>query len=161
MADPAWAFTNHNEIAIRYAWHGRQQKFGRGSPKLIARIRMREIERLFVDRCGGALPDDDAGLDDLELAAHHVAHLDGNAEQHILAWASVWAPWLWRREAIDPAQFAARIAANPRRFKADTLAWRLRLTSADHDYRSGGLQRPDASGPPSKGEADLRDEASP
>ena len=131
MADTAWAFTNHNEIAVRYAWHSRQRKFDRGSPKLIARIRMREIERLIADRYNGALPDDDAGLDDLELVAHHIAHLAGDAEKHILAWASMWAPWLWHRADIDPAQFAQRIAANPRRFKAGTLALRLRLMADD------------------------------
>lgn len=123
--------TNHTEIDVRYAWLRREQKLDRGSPRLIARVRMREIERVFVHRYGGALPNDDAGLDDLELAAHHIALLDGNAEQHILAWASVWAPWLSRRKNIDAKQFATRIAANPRRFKADTLAWRLRLTMAD------------------------------
>lgn len=117
-----------HEIAVRYAWNSRQQKFGRGSPKLIARVRLREIERLFAARWGGQLPDDDAGLDDLELAAHHIAHLDGDAVDHILRWAWEWAPWLWSRSDIDPVAFASRIAANPRRYKADTLAWRLRLT---------------------------------
>ncbi|BEV45975.1 hypothetical protein [Afipia carboxidovorans] len=117
-----------HEIAVRYAWNSRQQKFGRGSPKLIARVRLREIERLFAHRWGGQLPDDDAGLDDLELAAHHIAHLDGDAVDHILRWAWEWAPWLWSRSGIDPVAFASRIAANPRRYKADTLAWRLRLT---------------------------------
>lgn len=122
------AAAKHHEIAVRYAWNSRQQKFGRGSPKLISRLRLRQIERLFAHRWGGQLPDDDAGLDDLELAAHHIAHLDGDAVDHILRWAWEWAPWLWHRDGIDPVAFASRIAANPRRYKADTLAWRLRLT---------------------------------
>ena len=123
--------TNHREIAVRYAWNARQQKFRRGSPRLIARVRMREIERLFAYRYGDRLPDDDAGLDDLELAAHHITHLDGNAEEHILRWAWEWAPWLWYRDDIKPEEFAHRIAQNPRRYKADTLAWRLRLTKEE------------------------------
>jgi hypothetical protein len=123
--------TNHTEIDVRYAWLRRERKLDRGSPRLIALVRLREIERLFFHRYGGPLPDDDAGLDDLEIAAHHIAHLGGNAERHILAWASIWAPWLGHRDEITPVEYARRIAANPCRWKADTLAWRLRLTSVD------------------------------
>lgn len=125
--------TNHREIEVRYAWNARQQRFDRGSPKLTTRLRMRDIERLFTHRYGTELPDDDAGLEDLELAAHHIAHLDGNAERHILDWAWMWAPWLWYRDDINPEEFAHRIATSPRRYKADTLAVKLRLTKDERD----------------------------
>lgn len=122
---------NHTEIEVRYAWLRREQKLRRGSPKLIACVRLRDLEALYFDRYGGSLPDDEAGLDDVEIAANHIAHLAGNAEQRILAWARNWAPWLWRHEDVEPVQFAKRIATNPRRFKAATLASRLRLTEEE------------------------------
>lgn len=118
----------HNEIAVRYAWMTREQLHRRGSKKLIARLRMREIERLFVHRYGDRLPNDDAGMEDLLLAANQIAQMDGNAEDHILRWALDWAPWVYDRKDIAPVLFARGIAANPRRYKADTLASLLNLT---------------------------------
>lgn len=118
----------HNEIAVRYAWMTREQRHRRGSKKLIARLRMREMERLFSHRYGDRLPSDDAGMEDLVLAANQIAQMDGNAEDHILRWALEWAPWLYDRKDIAPVLFARRIAQNPRRYKADTLAALLNLT---------------------------------
>lgn len=122
----------HAEVARRYAWHARRMAERRGEPdraRLIANIRLRELERLYERRYRGrALPDDDDGRDSLELVAHHIAHLRGEVEHHIVAWASLWCPWLPQAEA---SALAARVAANPRRFKASTLAWRLRLTEVE------------------------------
>lgn len=118
----------HHEIAVRYAWMRREQKHRRGSKKLIARLRMREIERLFAHRYGERLPDDDSGMEDLVLAANQIAQMDGNAEDHILRWAWEWAYWLFDKKDVDPVLFARRIANNPRRYKADTLARLLNLT---------------------------------
>jgi hypothetical protein len=109
----------------------REQKHRRGSKKLIARLRMREIERLFAHRYGDRLPDDDAGMEDLVLAANQIAQMDGNAEDHILRWAWDWAYWLFDKKDVNPVCFARRIAQNPRRYKADTLARLLNLTMAD------------------------------
>jgi hypothetical protein len=121
----------HKEIAVRYAWMSRDQKHSRGSKKLIARLRLREIERLFAHRYGGRLPDDDAGMEDLVLAANQISQMDGNAEDHILRWAWEWAYWLFDRKDVDPVVFARRVSQNPRRYKADTLARLLNLTMAD------------------------------
>lgn len=118
----------HREIAVRYAWMSREQKHRRGSKKLIARLRMREIERLFAYRYGDQLPDDDAGMEDLTLAANQIAQMEGNAEDHILRWAWEWAYWLFDKKDVNPVLFAKRIASSPRRYKADTLARILNLT---------------------------------
>jgi hypothetical protein len=61
------------EIAIRY----RQGKKPR--PFSMAALRCAELNRLWADRYGAALPDDDAGRDDARITAHH---LYNNAMHH-------------------------------------------------------------------------------
>ena len=120
----------HIEISRRYAWHARQRRDGLKLTRdqLIPRIRLRELERIFQRRYGRFLPDDDAGRDDLVLAAHHVAHLGGDVLGHVIAWARAWAPWMSQGEA---RQIADRVAAAPQKFTADVLGWRLRLSMVE------------------------------
>jgi hypothetical protein len=121
---------NHTEIDVRYAWLTRQgrdcRKYPRGSPPLICRVRLRELEAIFAARYGAFLPYDDAGIDDLYIAARHIAHLGAGAYAHIIAWAREWMPQMPTAEA---EALAKRALADPRRpWKAGTLGWRLRLT---------------------------------
>jgi hypothetical protein len=122
----------HTEIARRYAWQARQRrKRHEDKPdpaRLMTLIRMRELERIFARRYGRLLPDDDAGRDDLIVAAHHIAFLGGDVIEHIVDWARAWAPWMPSAEA---ERLAERVAAKPRKWTADTLAWRLRLSMAE------------------------------
>ena len=48
--------------------------------------------------------------------------------QHIVAWAHAWAPWLPQAEA---ERIAEQVAAAPRKWSADALAWRLNLSMVD------------------------------
>ncbi len=73
------------------------------------------------------MPDDD-GRDSLRIVADHIAHLGGEVEAHIIAWAAHWCPWMPQQEA---EALAARIAAHPLKYKASTLGWRLRLTEIE------------------------------
>jgi hypothetical protein len=114
----------HAEVARRYAWQAKQ-KSREKRPRLLTLVRLRELERLYEDRWGRHLPDDDAGRDDLVLAAHHVARLGGEVSKHIVAWARLWAPWMQPKQA---AALAAKVKASPRKFRAETLGRRLRLT---------------------------------
>lgn len=120
----------HAEIARRYAWQAQQKRRGENTdrPRLITLIRLRELERLFQYRYGRMLPNDDAGIDDLTVAAHHVAHLGGDIVGHIVAWARVWAPWL---PADESRALAHQVAADPRKFTAGALAWRVGLSGAE------------------------------
>jgi len=123
----------HIEVAHHYAWRARQaRKRGQRAPadrvRLISLIRVRELERLSVSRWGRFLPDDDAGRDDFLIVAHHIAHLGGEVEAHITAWASRWCPWMTAEEA---AAAAAQATAKPIKWRADTLGWRLGLTDAE------------------------------
>lgn len=117
----------HQEIAIRYAWDARVKK-RRRRPGVLMKVRLRELERLFAHRWGNTLPDDDAGRDDLLVAAHHIAQAYGNPTEHIPAWVREWAPWLSDSAC---AALVAKVEANPLKWTADKLAWRVRLTDAE------------------------------
>jgi len=58
----------HTDIAHQYAWQAEQRR-KRDQRRPITAIRLRELERLFRHRYGMTLPDDDAGRDDLTVAA--------------------------------------------------------------------------------------------
>jgi hypothetical protein len=119
----------HAEVARRYAWHVRKnRKHPRGSPRLIALVRLSDLEQLYSRRYGAILPYDDAGIDDLTIAAHHIAHLGGDAFNHIVAWARIWMPQMPRYQA---QALAEEVIAEPRKFKAGTLGWRLGLTEKE------------------------------
>lgn len=65
---------------------------------------------------------------DMIVAAHHFAFLRGDVIKHILGWARAWAPWTPSAEA---ERLAERVTAEPRKWTADALAWRLRLSMAE------------------------------
>jgi hypothetical protein len=115
------------EIAERYA--AQAKRWHKANPlRLMTIVRLYDLERLILDSYGVYLPDDDAGWDDFKIVAHHLAHLDAVVAERIariVDWAAIWAPTFPTGKVIEHAK---RIAANPQRWKADTLAWRLWLT---------------------------------
>jgi hypothetical protein len=129
----------HREVARRYTWH--TYKRGKtlpsrigpdrtGSSKLMTRVRLRELERLFSSRYGKFLPDSDDGRNALEIAAHHIAHMGPDAERHIRDWARVWAPWM---PAKRLAQLTRSVLLRPAKFKADTVGSRLQVTPEERE----------------------------
>ena len=120
----------HAEIAERYdrryAWDVEQRRKPLDDgPRRILPIRLRQMERLFAKRWSAELPNNRDGWHALVDTAHTIAGLGGEVEAHIVAWAAVWASWVSTARA---EQLAAHIAANPIKFTADTLGWRLKLT---------------------------------
>ena len=92
-------------------------------------IRLREIERLISARYRPVLPPKEpVALNAAMASAHHIALLGGDVERHILDWLRLWAPWMAPEAA---SRIAARAIAQPVKFSADMLAWRLRLTLAE------------------------------
>lgn len=90
-------------------------------------LRLNDLAKLFRGRYGHVLPDDDAGRDDMIVAINHLACLP-HPQKPIDCWLEIWAPWLTvseRKEIVGAALLS------PMRWKADALAWRLRLTAAD------------------------------
>jgi hypothetical protein len=121
-----------HEVVVRYAWDARQQRAKQhptGSPPLIRNKRMRELEGLYEHRYGEHLPYDDAGIEDLTIMAHHIAHGPGGFA-HICAWARIWIPDMPEAEA---EALAKRVVAAPRKFKAARLGWKLRLTNDERE----------------------------
>lgn len=86
-------------------------------------LRLADLSILFRSRYGSELPDDDAGRDDIKLAVDHLAALPHPARA-ITAWLETWAPWL---RLSEHRQIISDGIANQRNWKADALAWRLRL----------------------------------
>lgn len=103
------------------------RRASRRSPMQLVALRMRDLARLFRSRWGITLPNDDAGRDDLKIALNHLACL-AHPRGHIAHWIEIWAPWL---TAAEQREIVPPILANPQRWKADALAWRLRLTKEE------------------------------
>lgn len=102
----------------------KRSKNSRRSPMQLLTLRMNDLAILFRSRYGTTLPDDDAGRDDLSIAINHLACLP-HPRRPIERWIEIWTPWLTAAEQIE---IVPPILANPDRWKADALAWRLRLT---------------------------------
>lgn len=120
----------HGEIVRRYAWtqKPRNAPLRRGSPSLLALLRLSGLERLWTVRYGGVLPNDDAGADDLWIAAQLIRQRRGDIVAKVVAWARVWAPWCSAEEA---AALAAHVVKRPYNFTADVLAEKIGLTYAE------------------------------
>jgi hypothetical protein len=138
----------HAEIARRY-----KSKQADKPPISIAALRIAELRRLFLDRYGRTLPDDDAGRDDVMVMAHHLARRHTDPER-IHNWIELNAPWM---AADESGEIVRQVVARPFKWRADKLAARLRLTEADRrrlrirtigavDMTKQERQRPDSSG---------------
>lgn len=121
MADVIKA--KHAEIERRY----KRRRGKRPRPSLSA-LRIHDLNKLFAARYGHALPDDDAGKDDAQVMAHHLAALSGDPRKRINGWLRLWCPWM---SLADAEAVLAEAILRPQRWRADKLAWRLRLTEAD------------------------------
>ncbi len=73
------------------------------------------------------MPDDDAGRDDIELVLHHIAALP-QAARKARGWLELWAPWL---TLAEQRSMIVNGIESARAWRADQLAWRLRLTKEE------------------------------
>jgi hypothetical protein len=106
-------------------WYSKRQKSGRKrSPMQMVALRVSDFSTLFRSRYGIVLPNDDSGRDDIRLVVDHLASLPHPAKA-ITCWLETWAPWL---TLAEHRQVISDGIANQRHWKADALAWRLRLT---------------------------------
>jgi hypothetical protein len=123
---PAVVAARRRDIARRYrrARQGKAQQ-----PRTFAAVRISELNRLYVHRYGGVLPDDNNGALCAKIALHHMAHLR-EAGRRMASWLAAFAPWfdLGDREIlIDEA------LEHSLRWRADRLAWKLRVTAAERE----------------------------
>jgi hypothetical protein len=112
---------------VRAAERAEIRRRYRRPPVGIAALRVAELDREFTDRYGGEiLPDDDGGRDDVKIMLDHLARRTGDVEQRMALWLDSRAPWCSGEER---ASLIARIIAKPLRYRADTLASRIGLTT--------------------------------
>ena len=109
---------------VRYFSTRQKGKRKRSTPMQIVALRIADLSTLFRSRYGAVLPEDDAGRDDIRLAVDHLAAL-AHPARAITRWLESWAPWMTLGEQ---RQVIADGIAQQRNWKADALAWRLRLT---------------------------------
>jgi hypothetical protein len=114
---------DHRIIAHKYRVAG-DRRSRRADPKTY--IRIRELERLFFDRYGAMLPNDDAGLDDIFVMANHLAQL-AEPDQRITAWLRRWAPWYGEDSTVA---LIRSVTPTPIKWRADVLARQLGLDYA-------------------------------
>lgn len=104
-----------------------KHKASRRTPMQLVALRLHDLAKIFRHRYGITLPDDDAGREDLEIAVNHLANL-ARPRRHIANWIDLWAPWL---TAAEQKEIVGAALANPQHYKADGLAWRLRLKAEE------------------------------
>lgn len=116
---------SNKRLSPKLKIYSTRQKHGRSrrSPMQLVAFRLNDLAKLFRSRWGTTLPNDDAGREDLEIALNHLACL-AHPRPHIARWIEIWTPWL---TAAEQREIVPPILANPMRYKADALAWRLRL----------------------------------
>jgi hypothetical protein len=110
------------QVALNYAEPKRRR------PRPFAAHRLRDLSAIIEHRFGGALPDDVVGFGYLQLIAHHAANLIGDQAANIRKRVLRWAPWVTETRL---AALTVEAIGHPRKWKADTLAWRLGLKAAE------------------------------
>jgi hypothetical protein len=106
-----------------------RRRYARGRPKFsLTGRRVDDLEEVYRAYFGKPLPADDNGRELTIIMAHHLAGLGGDPRPRIAEWFQLWAPWL---SIADAREITGEALLKPRRWKADTLAWRLKLKDAD------------------------------
>jgi hypothetical protein len=98
----------------------------------IRRVRLGNVRTLLRQRCGYALPDDDAGREYLDELLKIVS-LGPDAEQQMLNTIEVWAPFVSRRKAPALVARINRIPSSLRWPKPKLLGASLRLINAERE----------------------------
>jgi hypothetical protein len=129
---PEWLASHERVLALLNEWARNQRRnYWRLTKMPMDRLRLAELERLYAFRWGAVLPDDDAGVDDLEVALHHLANGGGkNVIERMTGWCARWAPWLPEAKALELCE---RIAADPEKYSADEIGERMRLCILDRE----------------------------
>ena len=96
----------------------------------VRRLRYGALVRLFRDRYGYVLPDDDSGRSDLWELVTNVS-LAKTPEKKMAFVIEIWAPWMKSEEATELIEHVKRLSIHDRTPTARQLGERLRLYNAD------------------------------
>lgn len=91
-------------------------------------LRVAELGRLRRGRYPDGIPDTPDGRVLVRVIVHHLAAIPGDQRRRLTGWLEEHAPWLTIAEARE---LTTEAALKPRRWRADRLAWRLKLNSLD------------------------------
>lgn len=106
-----------------------KERYRRKSHRVsMAALRVTELQRLRRARYPQGIPDTADGRVLVRVIVHHLAVLQGDQRRRITGWLDEHAPWMTMGEAHE---LLAEIVTKPRRWRADRLAWRLKLIEAD------------------------------
>lgn len=94
----------------------------------MASLRIKDLQRLNAGRYPNGIPNDPAGHDFVVVMAHHLASLPRDPRQTIAAFLEQHASWM---TIAEQKALIVETISKPRRWRADSLAWRLRLIDAD------------------------------
>ena len=97
----------------------------------IRRLRYGALIKLFRDRWGHVLPDDDAGRGDLWLLLQNVSLAPADPDKKMRHVIELWSPWLPEDEAKERIEFLKLLTTYERAPTARDLGERLRLTNAE------------------------------
>ena len=93
--------------------------------EIIRRLRVGDLNKLYAHRYGGCrpnvFPDDDSGIEDLKVLAHHYAS-NPIALPRIIKLRAPWA---------DAEKILEEVSSNPRRWRAETLGKLLNLSGKE------------------------------
>lgn len=100
----------------------------RRSPMQLLTLRLHDLSKLFYARYGKPeLTDNEHGREDLWIMLNHLACLP-HPQRAVMAGIEKWAPWMTMAEANE---MGSRAMFRPSRYKADDLAWKLKLNKLD------------------------------
>ena len=104
-----------------------RRKPWRKPDELIRRLRIGDLNKLFAIRYRGSregwqFPDDDSGLEDLKVLAHHYSHNPGALPRII----KLRAPW------ADVEAIICEVEAYPRKWRSATLGRWLNYMGKEH-----------------------------
>lgn len=108
------------EIARRY----KRKRY----PISMGALRVTELQRLRRARYPQGIPDTPNGRVLVRVIVHHLAGLVGDQHRRVTGWLAEHASWM---TLADQKALLVEIATKPRRWRADRLAWRLKLIEAD------------------------------
>jgi hypothetical protein len=100
--------------------------------EIMRRLRLGDLRKLFRDRYGPILPDDDAGREDLHELLLPIS-VDPSADIKMPNAIEVWAPWMQQEEVDRLIDQIKRTPVWQRKPTAQQLGKRQRLTNADRN----------------------------
>ncbi len=95
----------------------------------LAALRIRDLQRIMLARYRShPIADDKPGRDLITIMAHHLAALPADPRRTITSFLADHAPWF---TIAEQQALILETISKPQRWRADTLAWRLRLIDED------------------------------